>query len=276
MLKKNRDFAIKFNSKKHKNTKKCLTNKNVCVIIMATKKEKTKYMCVDRDVKIGGTMKRRKSPDALNARERAILKYIEKEIEENGYAPSVREIGKKVGLRSTATVHGYVARLTELGYLKKEDKKGRTLRLLKNSKGEVKDKKQIVAKEFYTGKEMVEVPVIGKITAGAPILAVENVTDTFPIPIDFVGNCESFMLTVRGESMIEAGILDGDYILIRKQNNAENGEIVVALIEDEATVKTFYKEKDHIRLQPENQTMDPIIVPDCQILGKVVGVFRKM
>ena len=123
---------------------------------------------------------------------------------------------------------------------------------------------------------MIDVPLVGKITAGAPILAVENVTDTFPIPIDFVGNSESFMLTVRGESMIEAGILDGDYILVRKQNNAVNGEIVVALIEDEATVKTFYKEKNHIRLQPENSTLEPIIVPDCKILGKVVGVFRKM
>ena len=131
-------------------------------------------------------------------------------------------------------------------------------------------------KEFYSGKEMVEVPVIGKITAGQPILAVENVTDTFPIPLDFVGTGESFMLTVRGESMIEAGILSGDYILVRKQNTANNGEIVVALIGDEATVKTFYKEKDHIRLQPENSTMDPIIVPTCQILGKVSGVFRKM
>ena len=113
-------------------------------------------------------------------------------------------------------------------------------------------------------------------TAGQPILAVENVTDTFPIPIDFVGISESFMLTVRGESMIEAGILDGDYILVKKQKDARNGEIVVALIGDEATVKTFYKEKDHIRLQPENSTMDPIIVPDCEILGKVGGVFRKM
>ena len=125
-------------------------------------------------------------------------------------------------------------------------------------------------------KELVEVPIIGRITAGEPILAVENVTDTFPIPIDFVGNSESFMLTVRGESMIEAGILDGDYILVKKQNTALNGEIVVALIGDEATVKTFYKENGHIRLQPENHTMDPIIVPDCKILGKVAGVFRKM
>ena len=123
---------------------------------------------------------------------------------------------------------------------------------------------------------MVSVPVIGKITAGQPILAVENITDTFPIPIDFVGNSESFMLTVSGESMIEAGILDGDYILVKKQNVAQNGQIVVALIDDSATVKTFYKEKDHIRLQPENSSMDPILVPDCQILGRVSGVFRKM
>ena len=216
---------------------------------------------------------RKKDPNELNKREKAILKYIEKQVNLKGYPPSVREIGKAVGLSSTATVHGYLAKLEEKGYIKKESQKGRTLRLLK---GGAEGNKDNASKEFYSGKEMVEVPVIGKITAGAPILAVENVTDTFPIPIDFVGNSESFMLTVRGESMIEAGILDGDYILIKKQNTANNGEIVVALIEDEATVKTFYKEKDHIRLQPENSTMEPIIVPDCKILGKVAGVFRKM
>lgn len=221
-------------------------------------------------------MRGRKNPGDLNTREKAILRYIERGMEENGYAPSVREIGKKVGLRSTATVHGYIARLTELGYIKKEDKKGRTLRLIKNAKGESVERRKSESKDFYGGRELVDVPLIGKITAGEPILAVENITDTFPIPLDFVGNSESFMLKVRGESMIEAGILDGDLILVRKQNTAENGEIVVALIEDEATVKTFYKEKDHIRLQPQNQTMDPIIVPDCQVLGKVIGVFRKM
>ena len=213
-----------------------------------------------------------KNQEELNKREKTILKFIEKQVNLKGYPPSVREIGKAVGLSSTATVHGYLAKLEKKGYIKKESQKGRTLKLIKGSEGEIKEGQ----KDFYTGKEMVEVPVIGKITAGAPILAVENVTDTFPIPIDFVGNAESFMLTVRGESMIEAGILDGDYILVKKQNTASNGEIVVALIEDEATVKTFYKEKDHIRLQPENSTMDPIIVPDCKILGKVSGVFRKM
>ena len=214
----------------------------------------------------------KKKPE-LNRREKSILNFIEKQIMTQGYPPSVREIGKAVGLSSTATVHGYLEKLEEKGYVKKKDKKGRTLRLLKGATGETKIKS---SKNFYTQKELVEVPVIGRITAGEPILAVENVTDTFPIPIDFVGNSECFMLTVRGESMIEAGILDGDYILVKKQNTAENGEIVVALIEDEATVKTFYKEKDHIRLQPENSTMDPIIVPNCEMLVKVGGVFRRM
>ena len=182
-------------------------------------------------------MKHKILKEGLNKREKSILKYISKQIEKNGYPPSVREIGKAVGLSSTATVHGYLSRLEEKGYVKKENQKGRTLRLLKDENGEnVTKKRKEEAKNFYTGRELVDVPVIGKITAGAPILAVENVTDTFPIPIDFVGNSESFMLTVRGESMIEAGILDGDYILIRKQNTAENGQIVVALIEDEEEI----------------------------------------
>ena len=218
-------------------------------------------------------MARKRDPLELNKREKDILKFIETELNENGYPPSVREIGKAVGLSSTATVHGYLAKLTKKGYIKKEDQKGRTLRVLK---GGLADNEKPSPKPLYNGRELVDVPVIGKITAGAPILAVENVTDTFPIPIDFVGNSESFMLTVRGESMIEAGILDGDYILVKRQNSARNGQIVVALIEDEATVKTFYKEKDYIRLQPENSTMDPIIVPDCKILGVVGGVFRKL
>ena len=211
----------------------------------------------------------RRSKDELNKREKAILRFIEKQINDKGYPPSVREIGKAVGLSSTATVHTYIAKLKDKGYISKEDQKGRTLKLLKGGKSEE-------PKSVYNGKELADVPVVGKITAGEPILAVENITDTFPIPIEFVGNSESFMLVVRGESMIEAGILDGDYILVKKQDIARNGEIVVALMEDEATVKTFYKEKDHIRLQPENSSMDPIIVPNCKILGKVGGVFRKI
>ena len=212
--------------------------------------------------------------NGLNNRERAILKYIQKQMKANGYAPSVREICKAVDLSSTATVQGYIKGLEEKGFIKKENQKGRTLRLLKDSKGDEVDSND--TQDFYSQKELVDVPVIGKITAGQPILAVENITDTYALPIDFVGNSESFMLKVSGESMIEAGILDGDLILVKRQNTARNGEIVVALIEDEATVKTFYKEKDHIRLQPENHTMDPIIVPDCKILGKVGGVFRKL
>ena len=219
--------------------------------------------------------RRGKGSKELNNREKDILKFIEKQVAELGYAPSVREIGKAVGLSSTATVHSYLAKLEEKGYIKKENQKGRTLRLLKgmNKKSNSGESEE---KPFYSGRELVDVPVIGKITAGAPILAVENITDNFLIPIDFVGNSESFMLVVSGESMIEAGIFDGDYILVKRQNVARNGEIVVAMIGDEATVKTFYMESDHIRLQPENSSMDPIIVSDCQILGRVVGVFRKL
>ncbi len=221
--------------------------------------------------------KSKRDSNGLNKRERAILKCIQDGIIANGYPPSVREICKKVGLSSTATVQGYLNSLEENGYIKKENQKGRTLRILKDYKGDTTEQKTSTeSKEFYSNKEMVNVPVIGKITAGQPILAVENITDNFPIPLEFIGNSESFMLTVRGESMIEAGILDGDYILVKKQSTAENGEIVVALIDDEATVKTFYKEKNHIRLQPQNSTMSPIIVPNCQILGKVAGVFRKI
>ena len=226
-------------------------------------------------------MPRKKSIE-LGKREVDILNFIEKQIKQNGYPPSVREIGKSVGLSSTATVHGYLTKLEQKGYIKKENQKGRTLRLIKGTKDQNNNpnnqqiEEKTEGKNLYTKKELVEVPVVGKITAGEPILAVENVSDTFPIPLDFVGNSECFMLTVSGESMIEAGILDGDYILVKKQNIARNGEIVVALIEDEATVKTFYKESDHIRLQPENSTMDPIIVKNCEILGKVAGVFRKL
>ena len=218
-----------------------------------------------------------KDPDVLNKREKQILRFIEKEVKANGYPPSVREICKATGLHSTATVHMYIRLLVEKGYIKKQGQKGRALKLLKGAdKNPIESPDKFEGKNVYSMKEMAEVPVIGKITAGQPILAVENITDTYPIPIDFVGNSESFMLTVRGESMIEAGILDGDYILVRQQKTVENGEIAVALIEDEATVKTFYKEKDHIRLQPENSTMDPIIVPNCEILGKVIGVFRRI
>ena len=231
----------------------------------------------EKEKKYAKRMAKRKP---LTVREKQIMRYITQEINKNGYAPSVREIGAAVGLSSTATVHTYLNKLEKLGYIKKESQKGRTLRVLKTEDDTYSTRKKAERTDpwtvFHNKKELVDVPVIGKVTAGQPILAVENVTDTFPIPLEMAGNSQTFILVVRGESMIEAGILDGDYILVRRQNVAENGQMVVALIEDEATVKTFYKEKDHIRLQPENSTMDPIIVPDCKILGRVIGVIRKI
>ncbi len=197
-----------------------------------------------------------------------VLAYVKEQIRKNGYAPSVREICQALGLHSTSTVHGYLARLQKKGLIQKAALKPRTIRITDIEKDN--------APSFYSSKEMVDVPIVGKVTAGQPILAVENVEDSFPLPVDFVGNSESFMLRVRGDSMIEAGILDGDLVLVKRQNAAENGDIVVALIDDEATVKTFFKEKDYIRLQPQNSFMQPIIVPTCIILGKVAGVFRKL
>ena len=197
-----------------------------------------------------------------------VLNFVNDEIMKNGYAPTVREICEALNLRSTSTVHGYLARLEKKGLIQKNALKPRTIRVV--------NKMNMAEQKFYTSKEMVDVPIVGKVTAGVPILAVENLEDTFPLPIDFVGNSETFMLRVRGDSMIDAGILDGDLVLVRKQDTAKNGDIVVALIEDEATVKKFYKEKGFIRLQPQNQFMQPIIVPTCSILGIVCGVFRKI
>ena len=194
-----------------------------------------------------------------------VMDYIRKFSEENGYTPSVREIGQAVGLSSSASVHNHLKNLQEFGFLQRDAAKPRAIEVHSSED------------EQWRNKTVVPVPLVGRVTAGLPILAVENIEETYPIPLDLLGCDEDvFMLSVTGDSMINAGILDGDYILVKKQNTANNGEIVVALIEDEATVKTFYKEKDHIRLQPENSTMDPIIVPDCKILGKVGGVFRKM
>ncbi|MBR3281171.1 MAG: transcriptional repressor LexA [Clostridia bacterium] len=197
-----------------------------------------------------------------------VLAYVKDQIKKNGYAPSVREICQALGLRSTSTVHGYLARLQKKGLIQKAALKPRTIRITSDNASS--------EPAFYSSKEMVDVPIVGRVTAGQPILAVENVEDSFPLPLDFVGNSDSFMLKVRGDSMIEAGILNGDLVLVKKQNAAENGDIVVALIDDEATVKTFFKEKDYIRLQPQNSFMQPIIVPNCIILGKVAGVFRKL
>jgi len=209
----------------------------------------------------------------LNEKQQKILDFVNKQIEEKGYPPSVREICKAVGFKSTSTVHGYLKKLEENGVIKKDPAKPRALKVIGG-----KSKRDVSGVDgLYSSRELVDVPIIGKVTAGQPVLAVENIEDTFPLPVDYVHNSKAFMLRVKGDSMIEAGILDNDLVLVKQQSTAHNGDIVVALLEDEATVKTFYREKDYIRLQPENQYMEPIIVKDnMSILGKVTGVFRKL
>lgn len=200
---------------------------------------------------------------ALSEKQRKILEFLKKEIITKGYPPSVREICDAVGLKSTSTVHGYLERLEKKGLIRRDPTKPRAIEILDDS-------------TYVFKKELINVPIVGRVTAGQPILAVENIEDTFPIPAQYLhnNNNDVFMLTVRGDSMIEAGILDGDLVIVEKRSTAQNGDIVVALIEDEATVKTFYKEKNHIRLQPENPDMEPIIVYDVIILGRIIGVIR--
>ncbi|MBR2511649.1 MAG: transcriptional repressor LexA [Firmicutes bacterium] len=209
----------------------------------------------------------------LKDREKKILDFMKKEIKQKGYPPTVREICAALGIKSTSTVHKDIATLEKEGYIRKDPSKPRALMLVDS------EEEAGTANRFSNAErtDVVEVPVVGRVAAGTPILAEENIEDSFPVPSRFVTNGTSFMLTVKGESMIEAGIMDGDYILVQQQNTARNGDIVVAMIdgfESEATVKTFYKEDNHIRLQPENSTMNPIIVKDVRILGKVTGVFR--
>lgn len=197
----------------------------------------------------------------ITDKQREILEYIKKEILNRGYPPTVRDICEAVNLKSTSSVHSHLETLEKNGYIRRDPTKPRAI--------------EIVDDNFnLTRREFANVPLIGQVAAGQPLLAVENIESYFPIPTEFIPNAESFMLKVKGESMINAGIFDGDNILVEKCDNVHNGDIVVALIDDSATVKTFYKEDGHIRLQPENDTMDPIIVPDCKIVGKVFGVFR--
>ncbi len=196
-------------------------------------------------------------------KQQQILNFIEKQVSQKGYPPTVREICEAVGLNSPATVHGYLKRLERDGYIIKESGSSRGIRL-----------KNVPSNISSMEKEYLEVPVIGRVSAGLPILAEENLERTFPLPMDFAKKNDIYMLRVRGESMINAGIFDGDYVIVEKCENARNGEMVVALVEDSATVKTFYKENNHFRLQPENDYMEPIIVDSVSILGKVVGVYR--
>ncbi|MBQ3281200.1 MAG: transcriptional repressor LexA [Eubacterium sp.] len=213
----------------------------------------------------------------LKPREKKILDYIKEELRATGYPPTVREICAAVGIKSTSTAHKDIASLVKKGLIKKQDSKTRTLVLANEEAEEKKEPEQrIVSANLREQEAVIDVPVVGRVAAGMPITAEENIESTFPVPKQYASdNC--FMLRVKGESMINAGIMDGDLILVQSQNTAENGDIVVATIdgfEYEATVKTFYKEKDHIRLQPENDTMSPILVKDCQVQGKVKGVFR--
>ena len=207
-------------------------------------------------------------------REQKILSFMRKELKAKGYPPTVREIGTALGIKSTSTVHKDIASLVEQGYLKKDPAKPRALMLVDS---DTPDTAGEISNVSSSREDVVDVPVVGNVAAGTPILADENIEDTFPVPAGFVKG-DSFMLKVRGESMVNAGIMDGDLILVQQQNTAYNGEIVVAMVdgdfESEATVKTFYREDGHVRLQPENDTMDPIIVDDAKILGKVKGVFR--
>lgn len=209
----------------------------------------------------------------LNAREQRILEFLQAQIKENGYPPTVRDICAELDIRSTSTVHKALGRLAEEGYISKgAANKRRAVKLIGADIAEASS-----AKLQELRSDVVEIPVVGQIAAGTPVLAEQNIEDSFPLPARYLSHGTSFMLRVHGESMIEAGIFDGDYILVHQQNTANNGDIVAAMVdgmESEATVKTFYKENGHIRLQPQNSSMAPIIVPDCTILGVVKGVFR--
>ena len=195
--------------------------------------------------------------EQITAKQTEILEYIKECVLKKGYPPSVREICEAVHLKSTSSVHSHLATLEEKGYIRRDPTKPRTI--------------EIIDEEFNPARrELVNIPVIGTVAAGQPILAEENISDYFPVPADILPNADVFMLEVKGESMINAGILNGDKVIVRMQNTAENGEMVVALLDDSATVKTFYKEDGHYRLQPENDTMEPIITDKVQILGRVM------
>lgn len=197
----------------------------------------------------------------LSTKQAEILEYIKQEILRKGYPPAVREICEAVHLKSTSSVHSHLETLEKNGYIRRDPTKPRAIEIMDDN--------------FNLGRrEMVNMPIVGTVAAGSPILAEENIENYFPVPAEYVPNKETFMLTVKGDSMMNAGILNGDKVMVQKQSTANNGDIIVALVDDSATVKTYYKEKGYYRLQPENDTMEPIIVQELSILGKVFGVFR--
>ena len=197
----------------------------------------------------------------ISDKQKEILEYIKSEILNRGYPPAVRDICEAVHLKSTSSVHSHLETLEKNGYIRRDPTKPRAIEIIDDTFNLVR-------------REVVNVPLLGRVAAGQPLLAVENIEAYFPVPSEYIPNEETFMLRVTGESMVNAGIFDGDNILVQRQSTAEDGDMVVALVDDSATVKTFYKEEGHYRLQPENHAMEPIIVDDCTILGKVFGVFR--
>lgn len=224
------------------------------------------------------------SKDRISKRQADIYNFICKYTNEHGYPPSVREIGKAVGLASPSTVHMHLKALQERGYIKRDSKKPRTIEVVTNaevtsspaSDGSSRPDSKFAQINQDLDKGTIGLPLVGRVAAGIPILAEQNVEETIQLPTSIVGDSSSFVLRVRGHSMINAGILDGDYIVVKEQHDAHDGEIVVALINDSATVKTFYRENDRIRLQPENDSMEPIYVRNPTILGKVTGLFRSI
>ena len=198
----------------------------------------------------------------LTSRQKDILEFIQQELQRKGYPPSVREIGEAVGLSSSSTVHAHLEKLEQMGYIRRDPTKPRAIEVLSGD-----------AAPLFSS--IISVPVVGQVTAGEPILAIENIEEYFPLPKDFTRYEDVFMLKIRGDSMIDAGIFDGDMVLVKKDNFASNGDIIVAMIEDEATVKRFFKEGAQYRLQPENPTMEPIITNDLTVLGKVIGLVRR-
>lgn len=218
----------------------------------------------ERFCSLSGMIKRRifnMSNGRITAKQREILEFMKSQILAKGYPPSVREICEAVKLRSTSSVHAHLETLEKNGYIRRDPTKPRAIEITDDEFG-------------ITRRDMVNIPIIGTVAAGQPILASENIMDYFPVPVDMLPNKELFMLRVKGDSMVNMGIYEGDNIIVARQNTASNGEVVVALVDDSATVKRFYKENGHYRLQPENDSMEPIIVEQCEVIGKVVGLIR--
>lgn len=213
------------------------------------------------------------STGRITPKQQEILNFMKAQILAKGYPPSVREICEAVNLKSTSSVHAHLETLEKNGYIRRDSSKTRAIEIIDDDFNSTKNE-SIIGLYNDSGREMVNVPMVGTVAAGQPLLAVENINDYFPIPVDMLPNAETFMLRVKGDSMINMGIYEGDQLIIERKNTASNGEVIVALVDDSATVKRFYKENGHYRLQPENDFMEPIIVDHCEILGKVIGLIR--